>query len=201
MKYLIYLVYGIRSFFYDVYYYLFENLEARVLAKDYATYKSMRYYPDYMKLGNAVENVHFLARKYCKGRGVDIGSKEWCLKGEDLEAKAIENNVENAYNILEENKSLDFIFSSHLLEHLEKPIEAIRHWDIKLKPDGIIFMYLPHPGSMMWDKKYSKFHIWNPNPLELEKLFIEMNYSIEYITYLPDGYYSFVVVVKKSRKA
>ena len=128
---------------------------------------------------------------------MDIGSGIWGLTGDNLDAKSIENNDENAYNILEKDHSLDFVFSSHLLEHLDEPLKALSHWDSKLKDGGVIFLYLPHPCSSMWNKENLKFHIWNPDPLFLEATFLKMNYTIEYITYLPDGYNSFVVVARK----
>ena len=200
MKYLKYIINIIRSYIYDFYYFLFENFDSRVLATDYKTYKAFKYYPDFQKHGNAIDNVKFLAQKYCQGKGADIGSGVWGLIGEGLEAKPIENNDENAYNIIEDDCSLDFIFSSHLLEHLDEPLKALHHWDNKLKENGILFLYLPHPASQMWNKENLKFHIWNPDPLYLEKTLINMNFSIEYITYLPDGYNSFVVVAKKKNK-
>lgn len=195
MKYVIYIINIIKSFFYDVYYYLFENLSMRKGAYDYQTYKATKYYADYIKHGAAVEGVKFLAQKYCKGKGVDIGAGNWSLDG----ARAIENNPqENAYKILEENDSLDFVFSSHLLEHLDDPNKAIGEWRDKLKSGGVLFMYLPHPACHMWKKENLKYHLWNPDPYYLEELFKnDDSFDIEYMTYLPDGYMSFVIVLKK----
>ena len=194
MKYLVYILNILKSFFYDMYYYLFENMSVRKGAYNYEIYKSTKYYSDYIKNGAAVDGVKYLAQKYCQGKGVDIGAGKWSIKG----AKAIEDNIENAYNILEEDNSLDFVFSSHLLEHLNNPYEAINHWISKIKQNGIIFMYLPHPACHMWQKQNLKYHLWNPDPYTLEKKFLEdERLDIQYITYLPDGYMSFVVVLKK----
>lgn len=198
MKYFIYIFNIFKSFFYDIYYFLFENLSIRKGAYDYKTYRATKYYADYIKHGAAVEGVKFLAQKYCKGRGVDIGAGNWSLEG----ARAIENEEnENAYNILEENRSLDFVFSSHLLEHLDKPKEAIRHWSSKLKSGGVLFMYLPHPACHMWKKENLKYHLWNPDPYFLEEFFKDSDvFDMKYVTYLPDGYMSFVIVLQKKER-
>lgn len=41
--------------------------------------------------------------------------------------------------------SLDFVFSSHCLEHLERPFEALCEWSRKLKKGGYLILILPHP--------------------------------------------------------
>jgi SAM-dependent methyltransferase len=195
VKYIIYTINILKSFFYDIYYYLFENLSIRKGAYNYKIYKSTKYYSDYIKNGAAVEGVKFLAQKYCKGKGVDIGAGNWSLDG----AKPIENKEdENAYKIQENDLSLDFIFSSHLFEHLEYPQKAIDEWTKKLKSGGILFMYLPHPACHMWKKENLKYHLWNPDPFFLEEMFMgDDRYDIEYMTYLPDGYMSFVFIAIK----
>jgi SAM-dependent methyltransferase len=194
MKYLTYIINIIKSFYFDIYYYFFENLNQRKAAYNYSSYKSNKYYSDHLKQGAAIEGVKYLAQKYCKGRGVDVGASKWSLDG----AKPIEDNKdENAYNILDEDGSLDYVFSSHLLEHLSDPLLAIDEWRKKLKPGGILFMYLPHPSCHMWNKKNLRHHVWNPDPYYLEELFNDSDFKIEKISYLPDGYMSFVCIVKK----
>lgn len=49
-----------------------------------------------------------------------------------------------AIHLPAENNSLDFIFSSHLLEHVVNPIAHLEHWLSKLKPGGIIAGIMPH---------------------------------------------------------
>ena len=195
MKYLTYIINIFKSFFFDIYYYFFENLAQRKGAFNYNIYKSNKYYSDYIKQGAAIEGVKYLAQKYCKGKGVDIGASDWSLDG----AKPIEDNEEeNAYQILEVDDSLDYVFSSHLLEHLSDPLKAIDVWRKKLKSGGILFLYLPHPSCHMWQKNNLKYHLWNPDPHYLEELFINNDaFDIINISYLPDGYMSFVCIVKK----
>lgn len=40
--------------------------------------------------------------------------------------------------------SLDYVLSSHVIEHFWDPIAAIKEWMRVLKPGGIIFMIVPH---------------------------------------------------------
>lgn len=42
------------------------------------------------------------------------------------------------------NASMDFVFSSHLLEHIEDHVGALREWMRVLKPGGHLVLYLPH---------------------------------------------------------
>ena len=39
---------------------------------------------------------------------------------------------------------MDFVFSSHLLEHLEDPVKALKEWWRLLKVKGNLVLYLPH---------------------------------------------------------
>ena len=185
----------IKSVGYDFWYAVFARLKLRAGAEGYASYRAAKLYPDYLKFGAAVEAVKPLAAKYCQGRGVDIGASDWPLPG----ARAIEDNEEeNAYRINEADASLDFVFSSHTLEHLDKPWDALTEWGRVLRDDGILFLYLPHPACLMWKAEHLKFHLWNPDPASLEQhLAADNDYEILYITYLPDAFFSFVVVARK----
>jgi predicted SAM-dependent methyltransferase len=41
------------------------------------------------------------------------------------------------------DNSLDFIIANHLIEHLENPILALKNWNSKLKPQGVLYMAVP----------------------------------------------------------
>ena len=42
------------------------------------------------------------------------------------------------------SQTMDFVYSSHLLEHLEKPEKALKEWWRILRPKGVMVLYLPH---------------------------------------------------------
>jgi len=193
MKYFKYFFNYIFSFLYDVYYFLFGNLKSRI--QNFSYYRKSKLYPDYLKQGNMAEAVRFLAQKYCRGKGIDIGAGKWPLKG----ARPIENNQEeNAYKINEKNESLDFIFSSHVLEHLSDWQKTLKEWHRVLKLGGFLFLYLPHPSSEMWQTKINRFHQWNLDIQILENFLTNnLKMEIKEKTYLPDGYLSFVIIAKK----
>jgi SAM-dependent methyltransferase len=42
------------------------------------------------------------------------------------------------------NESVDFVVSSHVLEHLPDPIKALNEWYRVVRPGGYVFMIVPH---------------------------------------------------------
>ena len=45
-----------------------------------------------------------------------------------------------------EDSALDFILSEHVLEHLKNPVRVLTEWKRALKPEAILFLFLPHQG-------------------------------------------------------
>jgi SAM-dependent methyltransferase len=158
-------------------------------------YVNQKIYPDFLQIENAIANVEPLAVKFCQGKGLDIG----CGKYKLLNARGIENlSNENAYSINEKDNSQDFIFSSHMLEHLERPYDALNEFIRVLKKNGILFLYLPHPACKIWHVENNPYHLNTPSPHSLSEILVaKFGCSIEFITYLPDAYYSFAIVAKK----
>ena len=78
-----------------------------------------------MKVGNAKINVEKIALNFCNGKGLDIGSSKWPFHN----SRPIDySESENAYIIKENNDSIDYIFSSHLVEHLDDINRALKEW-------------------------------------------------------------------------
>lgn len=106
-------------------------------------------YPLFQSKGNASQFAIPYALHYCKGTGYDIGfSKEdWKLpiaRGIDI----IMDDGFNANNLPEEN--VDFIYSSHCLEHVDNWVETLEYWISKIKSGGILFLYLPDFSQKYW---------------------------------------------------
>ena len=176
--------------------YLLKSIKRKIsFFHSYRSYNAAQNYPNYFYIGNAVEYVLPLIKKFCIGNyGLDIGGGKYSYFGRVIE----DNDNENAYKIKENDESQDFIISSHTLEHLEDYLKALKEWDRVLKKNGVLLLYLPHPACEIWKKNILKFHKWNPDPYQLETLFkSKFKYKIEYITYLPDGYMSFCLVLRK----
>jgi len=193
MKYFKYLINYIFSILYDIYHFFFGDLRNRIQNPSF--YKKSKFYPNYLKRGNMSQGIKSLAEKYCLGKGVDVGASNWPISG----SRVIENKKEeNAYIIKEQDNSLDFVFSSHCLEHLDKWQDALKEWYRVLKHEGVLVLYLPHPSCEMWLPEVNKYHKWSPEPKVIEEfLSKELKMKIKEISYLPDGYLSFVVIAEK----
>ncbi len=52
--------------------------------------------------------------------------------------------VASGDNLPFEDESFDFVISSHVLEHFFDPIKALKEWYRVIKPNGYIYMIIPH---------------------------------------------------------
>lgn len=115
-----------------------------------------RVYPDYLKRGNAVENIIPIAKKFCVGAGVDVGgTPDWHFPGAEIANPAF--NIFDAFNLPKNN--YDFIFSSHCLEHIDDYANALQYWRDCLRPGGQLFLYLPHPDMAYWRPENLSKHL------------------------------------------
>jgi predicted SAM-dependent methyltransferase len=106
-------------------------------------------YPKFQSLGNAAQFAIPYAKYFCKGVGVDVGcmKKEWAYPG-SIPVDISFNDGYHALNLPQKN--LDYIFSSHCLEHLNNWVEVLNYWYDCLKTDGILFLYLPDYKQEYW---------------------------------------------------
>lgn len=94
--------------------------------------------------------------RYTRGVGLDLGCgpykgfphfigvdnrRDKELFGIDFKPD-VEANVHHLTMFADE--SMDFMYSSHTLEHLDKPLPALQEWFKKLKMGGYLVLYLPH---------------------------------------------------------
>jgi SAM-dependent methyltransferase len=119
-------------------------------------------YPEYLRTGNACQHIAATALHYCKGQGLDIGAGKWPLPG----ATPVDFKDGGDAMRLPEGW-FDFCFSSHCLEHLDDPIAALEHWNTRIKPGGVLFLYLPHPGMTYWRPQHCRKHrhSWRPEDM------------------------------------
>lgn len=95
---------------------------------------------------------------YLRGRGVDIGAGTFKVLPQAI---SIDNCFDNKYlggNYIQPNlrvdtaerldmlasQSFDWVYSSHLLEHLNTPEKALKEWWRILRVGGRLVLYLPH---------------------------------------------------------
>lgn len=120
-------------------------------------------YPVFQSLGFSSQFAFPFAEKLCKGTGYDIGysKQEWMLPG----AIGIEPAITPEFHATNLPKmSVDFIFSSHCLEHTPDWVAALDHWSTRLHPGGVLFLYLPHYSQKYWRSWSNRKHIHNLSP-------------------------------------
>ncbi len=129
-------------------------------------------------------------RRYLVGAGVDIGGKPdplamyaeffpgiTAVKTWDLE------DGDAQYMAGVEDESLDFVFSSHCLEHIRDPREALENWLRILKPGGHMIVAVPDEDMYeqgVWPSNFNKDHkhtftvfktrSWSPASINLVEL-------------------------------
>lgn len=115
---------------------------------DTVEYKG-RLYPEFQTQGNASQFAIPFALHVCAGEGYDIGcmKPEWSFPGStpiDLDF----DDPWDADNL--PDGQVDYIFSSHCLEHVDNWSKTLLYWGKKIKSGGSIFLYLPHPDQEYW---------------------------------------------------
>jgi SAM-dependent methyltransferase len=140
-------------------------------------------------------------RKYFSGKGIDIGGKpdplslykEFFPLMEEVKTWDWEDG-DAQFLIGLDNCSLNFVHSSHCLEHLVDPFEGLRNWFRVLKENGHLIITVPDedmyeqgifPSTFNRDHKWtftiSKNHSWSERSLNLIDLFKDLGPSAELI--------------------
>ena len=114
-------------------------------------------YPLFQTFGNASQFAIPYAKHFCKGIGYDIGfcKEEWKFPNA-IGIDYILNDGFNANNL--PNTQVDYIYSSHCLEHVDNWVETLEYWISKVKSNGTIFLYLPDISQKYWRPWHNKKH-------------------------------------------
>lgn len=123
---------------------------------DFITFEGENY-PKFQAEGNASQFAIPFAKHFCKGIGYDIGfgKDEWKLPG----AIGIDSVLDNGYDADNlPDTQVDYIYSSHCLEHVDNWINTLTTWISKLKDGGILFLYLPDFSQKYWRPWNNKKH-------------------------------------------
>ena len=93
---------------------------------------------------------------YTRGRGLDVGCGPYKVfphfigvdSGKDRQMFGIQMQPDVECDVLQmpifASESMDFVFSSHTLEHIKDHEKALREWWRVIKPGGYLVLYLPH---------------------------------------------------------
>lgn len=152
-------------------------------------------YPKFQTNGFASRFCLPFAMEVCKGVGYDIGCmrKEWAFPGStpiDLSF----NDVYDANNLPE--GQVDYIFSSHCLEHISDWVGTLDYWGSKLKKGGVIFLYLPDYSQEYWRPWNNRKHLNIFKPEFIKDYFKDREYNKIFVSNV-DLYNSFMVIVEK----
>lgn len=129
-------------------------------------------YPEYLRHGNACRFIAPIAKEFCRGVGLDVGCGKWPLPG----ARPIDLKRGDDAMALPEG-TWDYVFSSHCLEHLPNPVEAIEHWKTRIVPGGVLFLYLPHPDMRYWRPENCRKHLHLFHPADVAAMLRELGFS------------------------
>jgi ubiquinone/menaquinone biosynthesis C-methylase UbiE len=118
------------------------------------SYETSKCYEKRINLG------HF--NKYLCGKGIDIGAGRDCLVVQDGTVINWDLKDGNGAQLktIEEN-SLDFVYSSHLMEHIKDLNIAIKNYKRVLKENGIFYFVVPDfklYEKNNWPSNYNKSH-------------------------------------------
>jgi len=138
-------------------------------------------YPAFQANGNAAQYIMPIAKEFCSGYGYDIGcnNDEWKMP----EAIPIDLTFDDEWDAanLPDGK-VDYIFSSHCLEHLNNWVEAIEYWTTKIKTGGSLFLYLPSYTQRYWRPWNNRKHKSIMDPQAISDLMVNLEYTNIYLS-------------------
>lgn len=114
-------------------------------------------YPAFQGKGNASQFAIPFAQHFCKGQGYDIGfcKEEWKLPG----ARGVDEVLGDGYHAMNlPAGDVDYVFSSHCLEHVDDWVTTLEYWLSVIRPDGTLFLYLPDISQAYWRPWHNRKH-------------------------------------------
>lgn len=156
-----------------------------------------KHYPSFQTNGHAARFIMPFALEVCKGEGVDVGCNriEWKFPG----AHPVDPQI-NQYHATDfPYRNLDYVFSSHCLEHIPDWVGAIEYWTDSLKSGGILFLYLPDYSQEYWRPWNNRKHFHSFTPNILRDYISSTGKFVENKTFVSgiDLYNAFAVIAEK----
>lgn len=93
-----------------------------------------------IEIGASTQNSFDLKRSI----NVDFSDEQGGLWQDKACAPAVVNIVALGDNLPFKDNTLDYVLSSHVIEHFFDPIKALREWHRVIRPGGYIFVIAPH---------------------------------------------------------
>lgn len=157
-------------------------------------------YPHFQSEGNASQFCIPFAKHTCTGDGYDIGcmKKEWSFPG----AKLIDMSFDDPWDAdnLPPDHKVDYIFSSHCLEHVPHWVNTLDYWFEILKNHGTLFLYLPDYSQEYWRPWNNRKHIHYFSRDVISDYLHDNNYTNIFVSNV-DLNNSFIAMAQKSQGA
>lgn len=153
-------------------------------------------YPAFQSHGFAAQFAFPFAKQVLKGTGYDIGysKPEWMLPG----AMGIEPTINPEFHAMNlPGLHVDYIFSSHCLEHIHDWTGVLDYWHTRLRPGGVLFLYLPHYEQRYWRTWNNRKHVNNLSPELLKDYLTDRGWNKIFVTEGYDLNHSFYAVAEK----
>ena len=154
-------------------------------------------YPKFQSEGFASKFAFPFAEQVCKGVGYDIGCSklEWSLPG----SIPIDLSLPDPWNanVLPYDK-VDYIFSSHCLEHISDWVTTMNLWFDKLKEGGALFLYLPDFSQEYWKPWNNRKHVNIFTPEIIRTYLIDKGYENVFVSGV-DLNNSFMAIASKPK--
>ena len=165
--------------------------------------------------------IETLALRWCQGKGVDFGygdseaypsdkNVEYILPGaigidmgttkypsSSSTYSVAKNDSISATQFPEDLQELDYIFSSHCLEHIQDWKPVLTYWHSCLKKNGILFLYLPHESVAGWRPENIDSHVWKPTIEDINPFLRSIQFSIVEYMVGCDSEGSFYIIAQK----
>jgi len=134
------------------------------------TYRGQRY-PVYLKHWNMTQFIEPIAKQFCQGFGLDVGAGKWPLKG----SRPIDITRGESAEALPEGE-WDYVYSSHCLEHVNDPVSVLEHWKSRIRPGGVLFLYLPSPDMRYWRPSNCRRHRHIFHPADVAEMLTDLGF-------------------------
>ena len=154
------------------------------------------------KMDMETSKIRARALPWCKGEGADLGCARDKIRpeavGVDRHPFPEADKVDDVRRPdLFEPGSLDYVYSSHCLEHLDDVRGVLATWISWIKPGGVLVLYVPHPALYTEPNAEHMYPGWTPE--ELAELLTEQHCTVEESLVHDDpGCYSTFVVARKT---
>ncbi len=148
-------------------------------------------------------------QKYLSGRVLDIGAGNNPVT---KDAHIFDKKEGDANNILDyfDKHSFDCVYSSHCLEHIINPYQALKDWSLLVKKGGNLIIIVPHEDlyeQHNWPSLYNKHHkhtfrvgshpSWSPVSIDIISLIKKLKgFSIDSVL-IHDNNYNYKFLNKR----